>query len=464
MPPKKTDSTKVNPSISLGVRGTSIHGGYIDEKERDSRLTGTDKYKTYSNILANTTIVAAGIRYYLNLVAKAGWKVLPADESEEAGAYASRVNTLLFDDSMETPWPRIVRRTAMFRFYGFSIQEWIAEQKPSGDIGFFAIEPRPQITIERWDVDSSGRVLGCWQRSPQDYLERYLPIRKCVYVVDDSLNDSPEGLGLLRHVAEADRRLKLYERLEGQGFEGDLRGIPIGRAPLAYLDTYKDPVTGATLTDTQKVELLQPLKDFLTDHIRSANLGMLLDSLTYSSVDEAGNPSNVRQWDVELLYHSGSSQDSIRTAITDLHREIARVLGVEHLLLGGESRGSHALSKDKSHNFYLIIDSALTELAAVYRRHLLVPIWELNGWPLEYLPKLKAEAVQFRDIEQITGALRDMAQAGSILAPDDPAIVEVRTLMGISSPETIVDMEDAAIPHGDKEKEEEGEEEEEGGE
>ena len=80
--------TRIQPTKNEGVPGTAIYGGYIVENEEDSSLTGQLKYKTYSDILANVSIVAAGTRFFLNLVSRSEWVVEPADESSEAEAMA----------------------------------------------------------------------------------------------------------------------------------------------------------------------------------------------------------------------------------------------------------------------------------------------------------------------------------------------------------------------------------------
>src|SRR3546814_20251145 len=58
---------------------------------------------------------------------------------------------------------------------------------------------------------------------------------KIVYAVDDTLSDSPEGLGLFRHLAKTAYRLETFLSLEEIGFTTDLRGIPVARAPLGEL-------------------------------------------------------------------------------------------------------------------------------------------------------------------------------------------------------------------------------------
>ena len=133
------------------------------------------------------------------------------------------------------------------------------------------------------------------------------------------------------------------------------------------------------------------------------------------------------------------------TAIERINREIARVLGVEAIILGDGDAGSYALSRDKTNQFSLTVDSTLQELAEGFEDDLLTPLWQLNGWPIEAMPSLKPEAVQYRDIEQVTAALRDMANAGAVLDPDDPAINEVRALLGLSPTDDITRDEDEQL-------------------
>ena len=59
-------------------------------------------------------------------------------------------------------------------------------------------------------------------------------------------------------------------------------------------------------------------------------------------------------------------------------------------------------------------------------------LWLLNGWDPKLKPTFRTEAIAYRDIEQVTQALKDLAQAGAPLMPNDPAINEVRTQIGLS--------------------------------
>lgn len=434
----------MSPTQTVGAPGTAIYGGYIQENEKNSNVASREeRYKTYSEILANASIVAAGTRYFLNLVAKADWSFEPS-EADTDGEFAERAEEILTDDP-KTPWHRIVRRAAMYRFYGFSVQEWTARRRDDGIITLADVMPRAQLTIEKWDVDEEGGVLGVIQRNPQNARELYLPRGKLLYLVDDTLSDSPEGLGLFRHLVSPAQRLARYEQLEGFGFETDLRGIPIGRGPFTEM---AELVEAGKISKEQRIAIEAPIRKFIENHVKTAKLGMLLDSVTYQSQDESGRPSNVKQWDVELLQGSSNSFAENAAAIERVNREMARILGVEQLMLGSDSAGSFAMSKDKTNSFFLLVDGTLTEVRESVADDLLDMVWQLNGWPDEMKPTMNTEAIRFTDVEQVAATLRDMATAGAVLDERDPVVDEVRDLMGVSRrPQELLDEaeEDAAL-------------------
>lgn len=427
---------KPSPTRTEGVGGAVIYGGYVMDGEKNAKLVGQERYRTYANLLANTSIVAASVRYFLNLVAKAEWKAEPADDSAEAQKIADWFQEQLH--GMTTPWHRVVRRAALYRYHGFSLQEWTAKKSEDGTIGILDVEPRPQHTITQWAVDESGTVKGVIQTDPQDYRELPLPRGKLVYIVDDSISDSPEGLGLFRHVVDAVTRLAEYEKLEGIGFETDLRGIPIGRAPIT---TLQNQVKSGLLSQSQLDAQLDGLRTFLNSHKKTANLAMLLDSRVYESTGDTRNPSGQKQWDIDVLKSGQTSAPELAAAIQRINREIARVLGTENILLGESGAGSLAMSEDKSAQFVLVIDSSLKEIGQAFEGDLVLPFMRLNGWDEKLAPKLKHEKLQHRSVQEVTTALRDLATAGAVMAPDDPAINELRDMLGLSK----VDLEQAAI-------------------
>lgn len=431
---------KPSPFKSEGGPGVAVFGGYVMDGETNAKVAGHEKYRTYTNLLANTSIVAASVRFFLNLLAESEWRVQPADESKEAQDIADWFEKAIHD--MTTPWHRVVRKAGLFRYYGFSIQEWTAKKNDDGSIGLLDIETRPQSTIERWAVDDSGTVQGVIQRSPQTFQAIPLDRARLVYIVDDSITDSPEGLGLFRHVVEAVERLREYERLEAIGFETDLRGIPIGRAPIQKLH---EMVLAGTISQSHMDLQLQAMGEFLTKHKKTANLAMMLDSRVYASTGENRTPSGTPEWALDLISAGATSAPELALAIQRLNREVARILGTENILLGESGSGSLAMANDKSDQFAVVVDSTLKELAEGFQADIVKPLMDLNGWDMALMPKLAPEKVQHRAVTEVTSALRDMATAGAALAPDDPAINEVRQMLGLSEIDLQKAAQDAAI-------------------
>jgi len=195
----------------------------------------------------------------------------------------------------------------------------------------------------------------------------------------------------------------------------------------------QDLVDSNKISKTQRDQMLAPIESFMNSHIQDPSnpRGLLLDSMTYTTDDEAERPSNVKQWELELLKGNATSQEAVASAIDRETRNIARILGVEQLLLGESALGSFALSRDKSNNFALIIDGTLIELKSGFEKDLIDPIMMLNGWPEELKPSLKTDSTQYRDIEQITNALRNLAASGAMISPDDPVINTVRRILGL---------------------------------
>lgn len=419
-----------SPQDWTGVTGTAIWSGYVDPKERNRKLADHDElHRTYSDLLTNTSIVAASVRYYLNLVGKAEWSFEPA-EGDTSGEFADRLEEMLKDD-LRTPWNRIARRAAMYRFYGFSVQEWKIRRRDDGVLTYDDIRPRPQATIKQWDVDPDGTVLGMIQESPQTGERFYIPRAKTLYLVDDALSDSPVGLGIFRHLVEPAETVRRFQQLEGVGFEVDLRNIPVGRAPLREIG---DAVRGDGMSPAEADKLIDPIKSIVANHIRGKNLGVMLDSSTYEGEGDTTRPSQTRKFDLELLSGSQTSLPDMARAIDRLQREMARIMGTEQLLLGSSDKGSYALAQDKTGQFYLMIDGALTEITETVEEDLVKPVWEMNGWPEDMRPKVRTEAVRARDVNQIVDSIETLARAGAPIVPGDPVVAQVYDLLGLDAP------------------------------
>ncbi len=421
---------RAKPFSEMGSSGTTVYSGYVRTRERSAKWVGAQRYITIADMAVNTSIIAAGVHYFLNLVAHPSWTVKPAVEDDaEAEAAAELVESVLH--GLSRPWSRVVRRSATYRFYGFSIQEWTAIRKPDGAIGLASIEPRPQHTIDRWAVSESGDVEGVYQRDVLTGKELAIPRSKLMYLVEDTLSDSPEGVGIFRHLAEPWERLKTYYDLEARAFERDLRGIPVGRVPYSLINA---AVKDGAITKEKAAALVKTVEDFVQIAIKESNTGVTLDSAPYESqAADGAKVTGALQWGIELLSGGASGMGEVAGAIVRTQTEMARILTCEHLMMG-ESSGNRALAADKSRNLYLVANSVLTDIAAAVDRDVVARVCDLNGIAEDKRPYCEVEDVAFKDAEMVSTVLARMAQAGAVLAPDDPVVEDVRSLLGVSAP------------------------------
>lgn len=437
IPDLNVDDLIFDPEETIGAPGVAIYGGTLMETEKDSRLSGTAKYLSYSNLLANNSIVSAGVRFFLNIASGVEWEVQVTDDNEsdeKAIKIAEQIKFVMHD--MDMPWHKLIRDTLMHRFYGFSIGEWVAKRNTKGEhkglTGFKKVATRSQATITRWDQKKNGDLKGVMQRSPQTQKEEFIPRGKMIYCVDDTLHDSPEGLGIFRHIIKLHARLVRYEILEGWGFERDLRGTPVGRAPLGLL---AEMVRQKKITEGKAAAIRKPIEDFIEKALKGIDTGIVLDSAVYKGTGENNAPSANNHWGIELLKGETTSQEEMSKAIERIERSIARLLGVEQLMLGSDSRGSHALSQDKSQQFGVVIDAALNEVARCLERDYLGPLFELNGWDVKYMPTFRLSKAQFREVSEIVHSLKDMALAGAPIPVNDKVVNAVRRLLGMPDQE-----------------------------
>lgn len=423
---------RAKPFQEQGTHGYRVYGGYVQSPEESSKLQRARRPETIAEILVNTTIVSASLRYFLNLLAKPSWSVEPAKDidGEESSDQAKLIAELVeaSTEDLNRSWSQLIRQTGMYKFYGFSIQEWIAKRSEQGSIVFDRIEARPQFTVTRWDITVDGVIRGVWQRDPQTGQELYLPSRKLIYVADNTLTDMPDGLGILRHTIEPAKRLDTYLQLEGIGFDRDMRGTPIGRAPYRELD---QAVKEGRVSEQQRDAYLNQIERFVKLQAKTPSTSIVLDSEPYDNLTNDGNRYvSTMKFGLELLKGPSPGFEDLDRAINRTMHEIARIFGTENLLL--DQGGSHALSKDKSQNLFMQVSSTLNDIVQVYNNQYIDPIMWLNGFPDELKPTFVTEELRFMDFEQITQSLNDMARSGAVLAPDDPAINDVRDLMGIS--------------------------------
>jgi hypothetical protein len=430
---------RVMKALRGGVGAPMGHPGASSFSVVESARTphyGDPTLAAFRQILLDVSIVATGVRSFVDLSAAASW-AFAASEADKDGRYAELAEQALMWDP-ETRWRQVVKRAVMFRFYGFSLHEWTARLRADGVVTFADISPRPQTTVTEWDIRPDGSLAAVQQQVPGGGTA-VIPRHRLLYLVDSTLSMDPWGIGLLRHVVPAAERLFNYKQLEAYAFEADLRGLPVGRAPLSLIRAARSE---KQISEEQEAEMLKPVKDFLRHTMRGPRVGVLLDSMTYQGKDEKATPSDTYHWGLDILKGGvgGTPLEPLAAAIRRETMDIAQLLGIEQIMLGSDptTGGSYALSADKSAALHLQVNSALADVADAAAKDLVNRLWELNSWPEEMIPSVGTEQVRHRDVGATAKALYDMARAGAVLDPSDPVVAEVRQLLGLASTSPVI--------------------------
>lgn len=438
------------PTKPAGSDGVQAYYGYLVTGERNQRLIGINKWVTFDNITLDFAIVASAIQVWTNLGGSAKWSAVPNKHGgKDAQRGADIVTEGLLESQMSSPWRACVRRQLMKKFRGFAMHEMLIRRRADGMVVCGDLQHRPQWTIQRWDIPNEQtpwQAVEQWTRSGERYV---IPRERLLYSVENTLSDTPDGVGLLRMLAEPCRILGLYQDLEGIGFQTDLRGMPYIRAPLKQLQA--DAKAAGAKTAAEIGAYVQTMTKFLTDflvgHNKTPEQGMLVDSETYKSNDSAQTPSAVQKWALDLVKGATSAMPEVGTAIGRLTRDIARIMCAEWLLLGGEdSGGAYSMHEDKTAMFGLVVNSALQDVADDATRDCAARLIRLNGLdPETCTPQLVPDPVATASVESACRALQLLAQAG--LHPQDKAPDILRGRMDLP-PAPALDQSLWVLPRG----------------
>ena len=414
-----------------GSDGVWAPGGFLVSGERNATLQGRSKWLAYDNALAKTITVAAMARIWGALLGGAKWVVEPNARGGRAAERAAEiVREGLIDAPMATPWNSVVRKAGFgSKFRGFAMFEQVLRRRDDGVWITARLEHRPQHTIEQWDKpDEQQPWRGVVQQTASG-ATYYIQRERMLYVVDDLLGDAPDGVGILRHCTRHGEQIERFEQLEGWGFELDLRGVPLVRAPIRELtDEATSSVYPGARADDPRVRAwviaqVEPLQQFAKGHVKNPELSLLLDSATYRTGDEKRAPSDVKKWDAGTLEAQAGGQVEVAAAINRKNREIARLIGFEWLLMG-DGEGARSVHDGKTTMAGLILNGTLEDIGAAATMGPARRLVAINGLDADTAaPRVYPEPVPTETVEAVTSALASIAKAGAPLRPQDLEIV-----------------------------------------
>lgn len=419
-----------------GSDGVIAHGGFLLDAERHADLVGSNRWVKYDNLSSNCAAVASALHVWLTLAGSVKWQAQEnAAGGKDAATCAELVHDGLLAARMTKPWRNVVKRQAMKKFRGFALHAKGITRDGQGRVVFSELGHRPQWTVYRWlkPIETEPWI-GIEQQTRMG--ARY-PIARSdlFYSAEDALTDSPDGIGLFRHIVEAERIFARYRQLQGIAFDTDINGVPLGRAPLsAIYDAAKkrgdsDADAAAAVRSATLV-----IQDFIENRVVKSNRSLLLDSIPVFSVDTDGSqrPSSIYQWSVDTIKSLIGSIPELRAALGDLNREILRVMSAEWMAMG-DSEGARSVHGDKTQMFCAVINALLDDLADDATRDLSWWLTAMNGYdPNTCAPTLVHEPVRMKSALDAAQMLKVLSEAA--LHPDDEAIAILRSREDLPPP------------------------------
>lgn len=392
----------------LGTTGLLTTGGRVYEEFLPA-LQGPRALAAYREMSSNDPTVGAMLRAIEMLLRRVEWHVEPASDAARDAEVSDFVQGCL-EDMAET-WADTLATILTFVRYGFSVHEEVYKRRAGpkddprqssayddGRIGWSRLPPRAQTTIDQWQIDDSGWVLGCTQKAPPDYRDRPLPANRILLFRATSEKGNPEGQSVLRTAYRSWMFKRRIEEIEGIGVERDLAGLPTALVPPELL------------ASDAPAELKQQLSqiELMLRNIRRDQREGIVFPLAY---DEGGKP----RYELKLLSTGGRRQFETSEIIGRYDSRIAMSVLADFVLLGHEKVGSFALASSKTDLFAVALGAWLDSIAEVFNRFAIPRLLRLNTFTFEEAPKLTHGDIETVDLAELAAYVSTLVGAGVVV-------------------------------------------------
>lgn len=425
----------------IGSYGLRQYSGWIRE-EYLPQLMGRQAITMWREMMDNSSIIGSMLFAITQAMRKVEWRVETPDDRAESKREQEFADSLRLD--MSHTWEDFVAEALSMLPFGFSAHEIVYKRRmgleptrstdasgpdfqsiPSseyndGRIGWRRLPIRSQDTILKWFFDLNGQIKGLTQQ-PWIGTLIDIPIEKLLLFRPTLHKNNPEGRSILRTAYRDYYYVKRMEEMESVLFER-MAGFPVIYAPMQLLDAAKtDPNSAATLL---------ALKSIVTNARINEQMGIVLPSDTYRDAD--GKTSAVKMYSFELLTpQHGRGQVDIDKVITRHQVNMLMTVLCDFIQMGHEVRGTNNLGTMKVDMFYNAIEGYLDAIAAVMNRYALPRIWKLNALDYATMPQYKPDMPQRLDLDGLGNFIKNIAQSGMPLFPDDELEGYLRDAAGL---------------------------------
>ncbi|WP_422475388.1 phage portal protein family protein [Endozoicomonas sp. ALB032] len=410
-----TSDDSIIDTAAIGS-GLSVWSGFVSNlKDTDvPELINLRQRSRTFNKMVNSPYIASMIQAQVGVLRTAEYQLLPANDSEEARKVMEFVKQNLDDMSVafDDYLTEIIRN---FLVYGFAlvVPEYKLRRGPEHDDSMFYSEYAdkkigwrhwtiidPQ-SIYKWLIPDcgtgplEGAVIQLFNGDTSVIDKKRFEI---VQAIPSATN--PEGgpppLAACYEPWFTERRLA---QISAVGYERDLSGIPVARAPQDFLKENASP--------DQKAAVLY-LKNIITQLKRNHQTGLLLPSDT--------NEQGKHIMDVELMSSSGSGP-AFESILNERREKKLECLSTGMLAFTGlgtmTNSGSYALGDVHSQLYIKTMGMYVRTLETSLNR-MIKTLIKINKFDMSLLPQLKFEQLEMSSLTEFANGLKAMIDSGAV--------------------------------------------------
>lgn len=352
------------------------------------------------------------------------------NEDPKAVEYAKKLESILFEQMgdprsplPDDTWSAFLQSWIQNDIFGWMWFDIWIKDLPDGSVGIARLVSVAAETLDGWDIEEpTGYVTGIYQRPVNGGVRTLIPRSRSLHLIANVNNGSPEGLSILR----TGYRLWYYKKMHLE-IESVLAERGTGFPVFTVNSDIQKAANDISLPPDVRANaqnICNSYEQAASEIKRNEKSGLVIYSKPYiTGVDgETGITTygGEQQVKLDFITPSQSNPIDIDRTIKRLDTGIARALLADFLFFGTNGNtGNQANLGNRTELWIKAIQARIDSNTECINRQLVPQLWELNGWPDEYKPTLRAGAVNKESADVLVSSLQKLAQAGAPVFPDD---------------------------------------------
>ena len=377
--------------LEIGSTGTEIFAGQLSE-EYLKILTGTQAADIFDSMRRSDPKIKMVTNAMKNPIAAASWEIVGLEDEETRSGEIQRrlIEHILFNDIGKT-WDRFVREALSMIEFGYSLFEVTYKAEVNDPIfgaynGIKSLAFRSQRTIERWDVERSGKLGSVEQQAFGDGQKVVkIPAEYLLHFAIDMEGDNFEGISILRPAYGPWLRKNEFLKLLAAGIEKYAIPIPVLQVPAGK----------------EQTEEYKKAKESLRSYVSNRCNYMIVPG----------------GWDLDLTTNNFDAE-KIRKVIDGENAEIVNAALANFLELGSSGSGSYALGTDLSDFFLGGLEYVADQIAETINTVLIPKLVKLNFPDGIVRCELRHSGIRDKAGKELAEVVKSLVDSGVVESDD----------------------------------------------